>query len=88
MKHWKKKRTKKKQNKKTHQLEGSKPRLFFDDLLLILPKDLGPFLQTFKLKRRMAVRIFYIPVGDFGPSMLSLVPDSFASSKRETTPGP
>ena len=36
----------------------------------------------------MAVRIFYIPVGDFGPSMLSLVTDSFASSKRETTPGP
>ena len=67
---------------------GLEPRLFVDALLQILPKDLGPFLQTFKLKRRMAVRIFYIPVGDFGPSMLSLVPDSFASSKRETTPGP
>ena len=77
-----------KREKQKHQSEGSNPRLFFDALLLILPKDLGPFLQTFKLKRRMAVRIFYIPVGDFGPSMLSLVPDSFASSKRETTPGP
>ena len=34
-------------------------------------KILGPFFQTFKLKRRMAERVFYIPVEDFGFSMLS-----------------